>query len=285
MTAPPPGAVVCQAVLDVRRIPDHRGELVNQLLLGETVRRIGKGAGKGAARGWVAVAGGEDGYRGWVRDWGLLPLTSTGLARWRRTARWRIVAPLATVTERAGGGRTLGPLPWMSRVVSAGRRGTWHRIALPDGTRGWVPASAVGPAGRPPGPLLERVRDLVGAPYLWGGRTPLGLDCSGLVQLLEAEQGVALPRDAHEQWRAGRRLAAGEALEPGDLVFFSSRPRGRMEHVGILLGRGLYAHARGTVRINGLDPSKPPFDRQLAAQVRGFTRPTKGARRRTGGTA
>jgi gamma-D-glutamyl-L-lysine dipeptidyl-peptidase len=264
----PSSALVRQAVLDVRRRPDHRSELTNQLLLGEGVKvRRARGPA-----GWQAIEGLEDGYRGWVRDWGLERVTPAALARWRREARVRVAVPMALLRDRPGRGGSLGPLPWMARLRLVARRGAWAQVALPGGRIGWTPRSALRGAREVPGSPIERVRALLGAPYLWGGRTVLGIDCSGLTQLIAAEQGWALPRDAHDQWRASRRLRDADPLRPGDLVFFSTRPRGRVEHVGVYAGEGAYLHARGVVRMNSLDPSNTLFDKELAVQLRGFGR-------------
>ena len=262
-------ALVRQAVLDVRREPDHRSELTNQLLLGEAVR-IGAGRGPG---GWVRLAGQADGYRGWARDWGLEPVHAAGLARWCSAARHRVAVPVTHLEPDAEAGGARGPLPWMSRVERVGSARTGIAVVrLPDGRMGRVAAGALRPLSARPPALDERVRSLLGAPYLWGGRTVLGIDCSGLTQLVLAERGVALPRDADPQWRAVRHLAPHEPLRPADLVFFASTRRGRMEHVGVYLGRGRYLHARAVVRINSLDPSNPLFDNELAGQLIGFGR-------------
>src|SRR5262249_23980249 len=119
--------------------------------------------------------------------------------------------------------------------------------------------------------LVERIRDLLGTPYLWGGRTPHGFDCSGLVQQLLAEQGIALPRDAHDQYLATRVDLGAKGPQGGDLVFFG-RGRGRMQHVALVLGDGYYVHARGSVRLNSLDRGSPFYDKPLNAQIRGFGR-------------
>jgi cell wall-associated NlpC family hydrolase len=127
--------------------------------------------------------------------------------------------------------------------------------------------------GRQRGPkLLARVRGLLGVPYFWGGRTALGFDCSGFTQQVLAEQGVALPRDAWQQFRRARALPRGEQARIGDLIFFAA-PRSRPSHVGIALGAGYYAHARGKVTVGSLDESNPLCDRQLLDQFVAARRP------------
>jgi cell wall-associated NlpC family hydrolase len=90
----------------------------------------------------------------------------------------------------------------------------------------------------------------IGTPYLWGGEGPGGFDCSGLVQAAYQAAGIALPRVAQQQYDAGPRLQPGEAVQPGDLVFFGSDIR-HVTHVGIVVGPGEMVdapHAGATVR-------------------------------------
>jgi cell wall-associated NlpC family hydrolase len=135
-----------------------------------------------------------------------------------------------------------------------------------------VPARAVAVGKGRRIPLIARVRSLLGVPYLWGGRTALGFDCSGFVQQVMAEQGVSLPRDAWQQYRVGRALSSGEHSGPGDLLFFAA-PRSRPSHVGIALGGAYYAHARGRVLIGSTDPDNRLCDKELLNQLRAVRRP------------
>lgn len=90
------------------------------------------------------------------------------------------------------------------------------------------------------------------APYLWGGKTPFGMDCSGFTQMVYRICGFALQRDASQQARQGEPLSFIEESEPGDLAFFDNE-EGSIIHVGIVLGDNYIIHAHGKVRIDRLD--------------------------------
>jgi NlpC/P60 family len=122
-----------------------------------------------------------------------------------------------------------------------------------------------GPPAVPPGdeevrpPLTEAVHiveaalALQGAPYRNGGTDPSGFDCSGFVEYVFAQNGIALPRDVQQQWNAGRPVPRPD-LKPGDLVFFSITGHGA-SHVGIVVGSDTFVHApssRGRVRMEQL---------------------------------
>jgi cell wall-associated NlpC family hydrolase len=131
-----------------------------------------------------------------------------------------------------------------------------------------VPAPFPGAVPAPPAPItragsrasapaiVDTALALRGAPYLTGGRSPAGFDCSGFVWYVFDRQGVPMPRTVAEQWRTGRAVRR-ERIEPGDLVFFdtSGRPA---THVGIAVGAGGFVHApssRGEVRVEQLGSS------------------------------
>lgn len=262
-------AVVASSWLDLRAEPTHRAELTSQLLVGEVVRRIGR-----PRDGWQEIANEVDGYRGWAREWGLVPTDTAGAARWRSRARLCVVAMSTRATARPGSGLAVGPLPWRGTLIGGvGRRG-YRQVEWPDGRRGWVPAADVQPITARPPALLDRAFQLLGVPYLWGGRTPAGLDCSALVQLLLAEQGVGLPRDARDQHRASRRLADAAEARAGDLAFFA-RPGEAPSHVGLWAGPGVYVHSRGWVRLASTDPMNPLYDKDLRPQFLGWFRPRR----------
>ncbi|MTI28029.1 C40 family peptidase [Fulvivirga kasyanovii] len=100
--------------------------------------------------------------------------------------------------------------------------------------------------------LKQTVKKYLNAPYAWGGRSPFGIDCSGLVQNVYRICGYALPRDASQQVRSGVAVPSLEEVMPGDLAFFSGI-NGNITHVGIVLEDNQIIHASGRVRIDNLD--------------------------------
>lgn len=102
------------------------------------------------------------------------------------------------------------------------------------------------------GMLIENAMMYLNSPYLWGGRTPFGVDCSGFSQMVYRLNGIDLPRDADEQAEVGTTLSFVEESEPGDLAFFDNA-EGNIVHVGIMLENNHIIHASGKVRIDRID--------------------------------
>lgn len=100
--------------------------------------------------------------------------------------------------------------------------------------------------------LTENALIYLNAPYLWGGRSPLGIDCSGFTQMVYRLQGIDLPRDAYQQAKVGTTLSFVEESEAGDLAFFDNE-EGKVTHVGIILENSHIIHASGKVRIDRID--------------------------------
>jgi hypothetical protein len=109
--------------------------------------------------------------------------------------------------------------------------------------------------------LLQFASGYLQAPYLWGGRTPAGIDCSALVQLAFKSINIALPRDASQQVNHGTQIDFATEWQPGDVAFFDNE-EGNITHAGIICGKDKILHASGLVRIDNLDTTGI-FNKQL----------------------
>ncbi|MFN2384492.1 MAG: NlpC/P60 family protein [Gemmatimonadota bacterium] len=236
------GAIARRSVVHLRREPRHTAELVSQMVLGDEAVIL-RAAGE-----WLQVQTG-DGYVAWAHRYGVVERPPGDPAAFRaRVATgtpppgaWVVVARHALIRAAAAADApTIGDLVQGARLVTDG-----NAVTLPDGSTGWVDPGVALPAGelarhfpRTGAEILRHGAHFLGVPYLWGGTTEKGYDCSGFVQRLFGLHGVALPRDSDQQAGAGVVVPPGEAVADGDLAFFSERPDGRISHVGILTAGG-----------------------------------------------
>jgi hypothetical protein len=224
--------------------------LTSQLLAGDVVQLVD---GRGD---WLRVRGADD-YEGWTHFGYLSACRGTEVT-------WRI--SLGCVTRDAQGGERA--LPLGARVAPG--------VEVLDGEA----MAAEERAARFPRERTAIARSaatlFTGASYLWGGVTPWGVDCSGLVQRVFALHGVPLPRDAWQQATALPQVEEDAAAphQAADLLFFSDRDDRRITHVGMALGNGQMVHSallRGGVHIERLD-SDEPYVTRLRAQCTGVHR-------------
>jgi len=249
--------------------------LGTQVLLGHPVR-VWKRAGD-----WYLVQTADD-YVCWMEEGTFTCCTAEELAAWQTGPRLIVTAVEACVREQPRADAwpvsdvVLGCL-----LKQTGEVEGWYGVELPDGRSGFLPMSggenfARWQSARRPTPdnIEQTARSFLGRPYLWGGNSPRGLDCSGFTKLVFFLHGIDLRRNASQQARQGTEvpLDAGlSRLRKGDLLFFGRRARGdqqaRITHAGIYLGDKLFIHSAERVRISSLDPDSPLCDTERLGKL------------------
>lgn len=270
----------------LRRDPSHASEMVSQMIMGEealVLRRSGD---------WLQVQTG-DGYVAWVHH-GACLTSDPGEYRDRlaanrpRDGSW-IVVSRGTVARQAP--RPEAPIVAdlvQGAIVDARVSDSALELTLPDCTRGWVDAGAAVRCARlsdvfphDGSAIVAHAATFMGLPYLWGGTSEKGFDCSGLVQRVYALHGTRLPRDADQQSVIGAEVDPGagwSAIHDGDLAFFVESPGERVTHVGILTTGGQMVHASTTRNgvawdtLNPADPMQSEFGNRLASRLVGVRR-------------
>lgn len=214
-----PHAIVRSALTPLMAEPTLRAEQVSQLVLGETavvLEREGE---------WRRVRLTSDGYEGWIHRGYFEEVEEQEAEQWQADAMgWSMGAVV-----RVGDHQLRVPLR-ARLALDAGA------VRLPDGRRGTVvegsvpDATTAAAAARAKAPERWALEHFAGTPYQWGGVTPWGVDCSGLVQTTFSARGLQLPRDSSDQMKCGTAVPL-DATRPGDLLFFRGEESGNITHV------------------------------------------------------
>ena len=236
-------------VADMRTSADHRSERVSQALYGHLVTTL-------EASGDFVLCEADDGYRGWIGRSYLAPAP-------QGMNNLCIVTSLFAVFDRENTSGRL-TLPYGARIVSGGGDLFYDldgaELTLIFGRVNIEEAVSLNVA-------LAEAHAFVSVPYLWGGASTFGFDCSGFTQAIYRRAGVKLPRDSKDQAMVGREIALAESLS-GDLIFFPG-------HVAIHLGQRMILHSsrlRGMIAIDSLDAEHPQYRADLDGKVTGVRR-------------
>ncbi len=229
------------SIIPVRREPSEKSEMVTQVLFGEHFEI------QEQMVGWSLVKLEWDDYVGWIDNKMITPVHARNVQKLAKKA-YAITGDIISfipVTKEQN-----------IMVVAGSTLPVWRPYLKEFSINGnvWKNSGEVlyGKHKDPRTVIIKQALKYFNAPYLWGGRSPFGIDCSGLTQILYKMIGIRLPRDASEQVKMGTPLGFMDETEPGDLAFFDDE-EGRIIHVGILWKRNKIIHASGKVRIDNID--------------------------------
>ncbi|AQX04084.1 hydrolase Nlp/P60 [Elizabethkingia meningoseptica] len=209
------------SVAPVRADKTDKAEIVTEILYGESADILE------AQSNWTKIKMHYDGYEGWMDTKQISPVEDDFLAK-RKTH---------LITE-----------PFQSRVMETGK------ILLSMGSEVSFETIHAQRGATVRQSIVETAKEFLNVPYLWGGKSFFGVDCSGFTQLVLKVHDIKIPRDAYQQGEVGEPLSFIEEAQPGDLAFFENS-EGRIIHVGFMLENSQIIHAHGKVRIDTLDSS------------------------------
>src|SRR5690554_892515 len=219
------------SIVPVRSLADDTGEMISQILYGEHFKVLEQ------RKNWSKVRMAFDRYEGWVNNQQFLSISEEAYTEIDRSENTYISSELISYIET--GQNILIPILLGSTIVQ--HPVLDHRFEGPL-THGRQDKTL----------LVPTALHYLNAPYLWGGKTVFGIDCSGLVQMVYKINGYSLLRDSRQQSAQGEALSFIEESEPGDLAFFDNN-EGIINHVGIIMDNNYIIHSHGKVRIDRID--------------------------------
>lgn len=223
------------AIIPLRAEPSDKSEIVSQVLFGEHFEIIEQ------LKQWSKIKLQFDDYEGWVDSKQYQKISDT---EFKQLSEDVIVLNADLIEYITGSNNLLIPIPLGSSLSFLNHSDLNKENFEFEGTK----ISGIKTKNH----IINTAFMFLNAPYLWGGKTPFGIDCSGFTQMVYKLNGYKLLRDASQQAGQGEALSFIEESEPGDLAFFDNE-EGKIIHVGIIMENNYIIHASGKVRIDRLD--------------------------------
>ena len=263
-----PNAVVKISVANIRSNPAHSAELATQATMG-TPLNVLKHEGD-----WYLVQT-PDKYLAWVDQGGIQLMSNSDKQTWLNTPKLIFTNTFgASYTEASEKAQVVSDLVAGDVLEKLNEKGDFYEVKYPSGTTAFIKKNeaklysewvkSLDPSEEN---LVSTSKSLMGLPYLWGGTSSKGVDCSGFTKTIYFMNGIVLPRDASQQVHAGQLVDTTrnfEKLIPGDLLFFGRKATDstseKVVHVGMWIGNKKFIHSLGNVHISTTDSAAVDFD-------------------------
>lgn len=226
------------SMVPIRANPSDAAEMISQLLFGEHYTVIDESEN----HKWLQIQNAFDGYEGWIDKKQHHQISKEYFDQITET-EYKICTELVSkilfkqqINHIVAG----SVLPLLNNPIFKDEENVAFNDTAKSLYQKWGVAN-----------MLNQANKYLNAPYLWGGRTPFGIDCSGFTQIIYKTGGFNIPRDSSQQILKGKDVPFGEH-KAGDLAFFTNN-EGKMNHVGLVMEDGKIIHASGKVRIDELD--------------------------------
>ncbi|MEN8137686.1 MAG: C40 family peptidase [Bacteroidota bacterium] len=226
------------SVIPVRLENDHNSEQINQLLFGEYFKIIEE------IDSWTKIENSFDNFVGWIDKKQFIPISEKEFNKLNNSNKILTNDFIDFVFDMDN---NMIPIPIGSLLPYYSN----NHFALTNKEYKYE-GDVVEYKRKDKSKLVDNAFMYLNSPYLWGGKSPMGIDCSGYTQMVYKLNGIQIPRNAADQAKLGEVLSFIEESEPGDLAFFDNE-EGEIIHVGIILENNYIIHAHGKVRIDRID--------------------------------
>jgi cell wall-associated NlpC family hydrolase len=254
--------IVKISVANMRSQPLFQSELVNQVILGTIVPIYEAQNDFYYIQNW-------DGYWGWINKHAVFKCDDSDAKNWGESSHVMVIENFGIVRKDLDKNtETITDLVTGAILKKLEDDSNFTKVQLPDGKIGYIESSLIinekdqkniKPTGEN---IIKISKKFLGVPYLWGGNSSKGFDCSGFVQTVFRLMNVELPRDANQMAEKGTEVSLTknfEDLRIGDLLFFGKTMK-RITHVALYLGDNLFIHSEGNVRLNSLTPDSKIYN-------------------------
>ena len=263
-------AVANNSVTNIRSNPKHSAELATQVLFGTGLKVL-------KIKDDFYLVQVPDGYISWVDHGGVVLMNNHDYSVWSQSQKIIYTKPVGSVYQyKDDDTEILSDIVLGAQLKLLNAGANYYEVEYPDKRIGYIRINEaevyrdwvenVDPSGE----LIEQyAREFIGSPYLWGGTSSKGMDCSGFTKTVYLMNGFIIPRDASQQINAGEDVDKDltfENLKKGDLMFFGTKAttdkKQRVTHVGIWLGneKGEFIHSASQVRLSSIDPNSEYYD-------------------------
>jgi cell wall-associated NlpC family hydrolase len=260
--------VVNNSVANIRSKAGHSSELATQATLG-TPLNILKHEGD-----WYLVQT-PDGYISWVDHGGIITMTKDEFTNWKASTKVIYTQTYGYSYQKEDtSSQMVSDLVAGDIVSLLETTNNFYKVGYPDGREAYIHKTEatiykdwLQQLSATNSSLVETSKTLLGLPYLWGGTSAKGVDCSGFTKTIYFMNGMVIPRDASQQVYEGELIDTDKdfsKLQPGDLLFFGridkETGKEKVVHVGMWIGNNQFIHSSGRVKINSMDKDAANFD-------------------------
>ncbi|MFD2033799.1 NlpC/P60 family protein [Belliella marina] len=260
-------AIVTISVANLRSNGKHSAELATQATLGTPLKVLKK------QDSWYLVQT-PDAYISWVDAAGIQLMSEQEINDWHQSGKVVFTELFGHVFTSDDESDIVSDLVAGNIMVASNESKNHLGVLLPDGRSGFVKKdqvmsfdSWISTRETSDTNLIQTAKSMMGVPYLWGGTSIKGVDCSGFTKTIYFLNGEIIPRDASQQVHEGEEVDVEknwDNLAVGDLLFFGEKEsdgkKERVVHVGMWIGNNSFIHSRGRVRISSFDPESPDYD-------------------------